>query len=57
MSAYMVYKGYPGIAEAKRTVVSNIHKKGTNPVEAGAAIAELCVKMLKEKASGLDLTR
>lgn len=57
MSAYMVYKGYPGIPEAKRTVVSNIHRKGTNPVEAGAAIAELCVKMLKEKASGLDLTR
>lgn len=55
MSAYMTYGGYVGIPEAARTVVSNIHRSGTNPVEAGAFIAELCAKMLKEKASGLDL--
>ncbi len=55
MSAYMTYGGYVGIPEASRTVVSNIHKHGTNPAEAGAFIAELCGRMLREKASGLDL--
>lgn len=55
MSAYMTYGGYVGIPEASRTVVSNIHKGGTNAVEAGAYIAELCTQMLKQKASGLDL--
>lgn len=55
LSAYMVYGGYPGIPEAARTVVSNIHRGGTNPVEAGAHIAEVIALMLKQKASGLDL--
>lgn len=55
MSAYMTYGGYVGIPEASRTVVSNIHRGGTNAAEAGAFIAELCGRMLKEKASGLDL--
>ena len=44
-----------GIPEPSRTVVSNIHRGGTNPAEAGAFIAELCGRMLKEKASGLAL--
>ena len=55
MSAYMTYGGYVGIPEASRTVVSNIHRGGTNAAEAGAFIAELCARMLREKASGLDL--
>lgn len=55
LSAYCVYGGYPGIPEANRTVVSNIHSHGTPPVEAGAYIAELCQEMFKKKASGLDL--
>lgn len=55
MSAYITYKPYPGISESKRTVVSNIHKEGTPTVEAGAYIAELLVKMLEKKASGIDL--
>ena len=55
LSAYCVYGGYPGIPEANRTVVSNIHKAGTPPVEAGAYIAELCKQMYDKKASGLDL--
>lgn len=55
MSAYMTYGGYVGIPEASRTVVSNIHRGGTNAGEAGAFIADLCARMLKEKASGLDL--
>ncbi len=55
MSAYMTYGGYVGIPEANRTVVSNIHRGGTSAAEAGAFIADLCGRMLKEKASGLDL--
>ncbi len=54
MSAYITYKPYRGIPEAKRTVVSNIHAQGIGPVEAGAHIASLIDKMLKQKASGLD---
>ena len=55
LSAYIVYGGYPGIPEANRTVVSNIHNAGTPPVEAGAYIAELCKQIYDKKASGLDL--
>lgn len=55
LSAYCVYGGYPGIPEANRTVVSNIHSHGTPAAEAGAYISELCLEILKHKASGLDL--
>lgn len=55
MSAYMIYKGYPGAPEAKRTVVSNIHKNGTPAAEAGAHIADVIKKILDAKASGIDL--
>lgn len=55
LSAYMTYKGYPGMPEAGRTVVSNIYQGGTNPAEAGAHIASIAKKMLEQKASGVDL--
>ena len=55
MSAYIMYKGYVGIPEAKRTVVSNIHVKGTPAAEAGAHIAHIIKKVLDAKASGQDL--
>jgi len=55
MSAYIAYKPKHGLPEAKRTVISNIHKGGTNAVEAGAHAAELIDTMLKKKASGIDL--
>lgn len=55
MSAYIAYKPRHGLAEAKRTVISNIHKGGTTAVEAGAHAAELIMKMLERKASGIDL--
>lgn len=55
MSAYIAYKPKHGLPEAKRTVISNIHKGGTTPVEAGAHAAELIKKMLDKKASGIDL--
>lgn len=55
MSAYITYQPRHGIAESKRTVISNIHKGGTTAVEAGAHAAELILKMLEKKASGIDL--
>jgi len=55
MSAYIAYKATVGMPEARRTVLSNIHKAGTPPVEAGAHIAEVIKKILDNKASGTDL--
>lgn len=55
MSAYIAYKPTINMPEAKRTVISNIHKGGTTAVEAGAHIAELIKTMLDKKASGIDL--
>lgn len=55
MSAYIAYKATVGMPEARRTVVSNIHKGGTAAVEAGAHIAHIIKEMLDQKASGLDL--
>ena len=55
MSAYLAYDAKVGMPESRRTVVSNIHKNGTAAVEAGAYIADLIEKILKEKASGVDL--
>ena len=55
MSAYIAYKATVGMPEARRTVVSNIHRAGTIPAEAGAHSAELIKIMLDKKASGTDL--
>ncbi len=55
MSAYIAYKPKHGLPEAKRTVISNIHKGGTPAVEAGAHAAQLIKTMLEKKASGVDL--
>jgi len=55
MSAYMAYKAGANMPEARRSVVSNIHKGGTPAVEAGSYISDLIKLMLDQKASGLDL--
>lgn len=55
MSAYIAYKATVGMPEARRTVVSNIHRAGTIPAEAGAHIAEIIKLMLEKKASGTAL--
>lgn len=57
MSAYIVYRGEPGMPESRRTVVSNIHKGGTAAAEAGAYIADLIEEILKAKVSGVELKR
>ncbi len=57
MSAYITYKPHAGISESARTVVSNIHKQGTQAVEAGAHIASLLHTILEKRASGVALLR
>lgn len=55
MSAYMCYKPRKGTVESDRTVISNIHRGGTPPVEAGAHIGTIVKKMLEQKTSGVKL--
>ena len=55
MSAYIAYRPTVGMPEARRTVISNIHKGGTPPVEAGAFVTELIKEMLDKQKSGIDL--
>jgi ethanolamine ammonia-lyase small subunit len=55
MSSYMVYRPSDKTVEADRTVISNIHKEGTPPAEAGAHMATLIKKMIDKKASGITL--
>jgi ethanolamine ammonia-lyase small subunit len=55
MSAYMCYRPKKGMVESDRTVLSNIHHGGTQPVEAGAHIGTILKKMLEQKISGVKL--
>lgn len=57
MSCYITYAPRPGIPESRRTVISNIHRQGTPAVEAGAHIAALLDRILRQKASGIELRR
>lgn len=57
MSCYMAYGATVGMPEARRTVLSNIHRGGTPAVEAGAHIADVVKKMLDQKTSGLELKK
>jgi ethanolamine ammonia-lyase small subunit len=55
MSAYMCYKPRPGRRDSERTVISNIHRRGTLPVEAGAHIGSLLYKMIEQRMSGVNM--
>lgn len=55
MSAYMIYKPGEKTVEADRTVLSNIHKGGTPPVEAGAHLVDIIKQILAQKTSGIKL--
>ncbi|MGE6414154.1 ethanolamine ammonia-lyase subunit EutC [Planococcus kocurii] len=57
LSAYICYKPRLGTIEAERMVVSNIHKGGIPPVEAGAYLATVIQKILKYEASGVSLVK
>ena len=55
LSAYLCYEPGIGTIEADRMVVSNIHRGGIPPVEAGAYLGTVILKILKYKASGVAL--
>lgn len=57
LSAYICYKPQFGTIEADRMVVSNIHKGGIPPVEAGAYLGTVIQKILKYEASGVSLVK
>ena len=57
MSAYLAYRATVGMPEARRTVVSNIHKNGIAAVEAGAYLCDVIEKIYQAKASGVDLRK
>ncbi|MFM1653626.1 ethanolamine ammonia-lyase subunit EutC [Brevibacillus sp. B_LB10_24] len=53
LSAYMIYQPNENSVESDRTVISNIHRGGTPPVEAGAHLADMIEDILRFKASGV----
>ncbi|MCG3087166.1 ethanolamine ammonia-lyase subunit EutC [Sporosarcina cyprini] len=55
LSAYLCYQPRIGTIEADRMVISNIHKGGIPPVEAGAYLGTVIQKVLKFEASGVSL--
>lgn len=55
MGCYMAYEASSQKPESQRTVVSNIHKNGTPPVEAGAHIVSIVEIMMDKKLSGVEL--
>lgn len=55
MSSYMAYESSTLKPESQRTVISNIHKAGVPPVEAGAQIVNLVEILMREKKSGVEL--
>lgn len=57
LSAYLCYMPRKGIIEADRMVVSNIHKGGIPPVEAGAYLGTVIQKILSYQASGVSLVK
>jgi len=56
LSAYITYGPNPATTiSSDRTVVSNIHPRGTPAVEAGAFIVKVVDRILKNKVSGVRL--
>ena len=57
MSCYAVYRPTAVTLESDRSVISNIHREGTPPVEAAAVIVDLVRQMMRHKASGIALNK
>ncbi|MDP3508324.1 MAG: ethanolamine ammonia-lyase subunit EutC [Candidatus Melainabacteria bacterium] len=57
LSAYITYNPGPQTVSSDRTVVSNIHKGGTPPTEAGAFIVKTIERILDKKVSGVKLQK
>jgi len=55
MSAYMIYQPSENTVESDRTMISNIHRGGTPPAEAGALLVDIIKQILAAKCSGMKL--
>lgn len=57
LSAYIIYRPNERTVEADRTCVSNIHRGGIPPAEAGAHLATLLKRILDAKCSGVKFSQ
>ncbi|MGE5704724.1 MAG: ethanolamine ammonia-lyase subunit EutC [Clostridia bacterium] len=57
LSAYMIYRPNERTVESDRTVISNIHRGGTTPIEAGAHLADIISEILRFQASGVKFAQ
>lgn len=55
LSAYLVYEPKLGNTDGNRNMMSNIHARGTPPVEAGPRLALLAQAMIDQRTSGVKL--
>lgn len=55
MGAYITYLAGRQLVEAQRSVVSNIHERGIPPEEGARRIAEVCLRGLAARGTGIDL--
>jgi ethanolamine ammonia-lyase small subunit len=56
MSAYYIYRPATGATDADREVLSNINPRGFEPVKAAGVVADACVRILRDKKSGVVLS-
>jgi ethanolamine ammonia-lyase small subunit len=56
MGAYVTYFKVKGFNESMRSVVSNIHRGGLVPGEGARQVAALCLKALRERRTGVDVS-
>lgn len=57
LSAYLCYRPRHGTIESDRTVISNIHRGGTPPLEAGAYLGSVVKRIIQARASGVKLAQ
>jgi ethanolamine ammonia-lyase small subunit len=55
LSAYMAHQPDRTHSDANRNLISNIHSRGLSAEEAAARILNLCVQMMRLRASGVTL--
>ncbi len=55
LGCYVTLAPSAATTDADRKCLSNIHARGLAPDEAGAAIVELCEKILRAGSSGTDV--
>ena len=54
LSAYYIYRPGAGATDANREVISNINPRGLTPDKAAEALADACVRILRDKKSGVS---